>query len=307
MGGSSFSSQSYRDLSRSYQSKSAKQIFTNNSLVKDMSPKGVNFRESRDSIAHPNSIPIIVALDETGSMGSIPQNLIQNKLGKLMETLISNGVEGASVCFLGIGDHYSDRSPLQIGQFESGTDELNKWLTSIHLEGRGGGNGGESYHLAWLFASRHTTTDSFEKRGVKGFLFTIGDEWVHPKLEEKFLLDYMGYTEASEISKETLLEEARRTYHVFHINIEHGPNSVECVDKWKSLMGENVISLTDSDVVAETIATTVAVINGADMSSIVGSFDSSVGNTVSNALATIKGSLSTYQRGSVQKTGSFEL
>ncbi len=38
-----------------------------------LDPKGVKFRESRDSDAHPRSNAISVLFDETGSMGGIPR------------------------------------------------------------------------------------------------------------------------------------------------------------------------------------------------------------------------------------------
>lgn len=287
MGGTSFSSNAYQDLSRSYSTKSAKQIFSDK-LTPEMNPNGLKFRECRDSDVHPNSVPVIVALDVTGSMGRIPENLIKNKLGKLMEVLINNGVQDASICFLGIGDHYSDDASLQVGQFESGTAELDKWLTSIYLEGGGGGQIMESYHLAWLLAARHTSTDSYEKRGVKGFLFTIGDEYVHDKLEAKFLKEYMGYTEASEVSADVLLEEAKKTYNVFHIHCNDGSYQREVSSKWANKLKENLIILKDSNDVAEVIATTVAVINGADMKSILSSFNDKTASSVSTALATVK-------------------
>lgn len=290
MGGTSFSSSAYSDLSRSYATKSRSAIFSNNNLSPDMDPKGVAFRECRDSDNHPNSFPIIIALDETGSMGSIPENLIKNKLGKLMEILIDNGVSDASICFVGIGDHLSDKYPLQIGQFESGTKELNKWLTSIVLEGCGGGQDMESYQLAWLFAARHTSTDSFEKRGIKGFIFTIGDEYVHPTLESDFLRDYMGYKQPSDTNTEDLFEEARKTYNVFHIHCNHYGYTSTITDKWKKLIGgEHLIEIAEgeTDSIAEVIASTVAMINGADMKELMKHMDSKTANSVSNALATV--------------------
>lgn len=35
----------------------------------------------------------------------------------------------------------------------------------------GGGGGSESYTLPWLFAALHTATDTWSKRGCKGYLF----------------------------------------------------------------------------------------------------------------------------------------
>jgi hypothetical protein len=287
MGGTSFSSSAYDDLKRDYSTKSRATIFKSSTMNSDMNPKNMSFRECRDSDAHPNSFPIIVGLDVTGSMGSIPENLIKNKLGKLMEILISNGVSDASICFLGIGDHYSDSAPLQVGQFESGTEELNKWLTNIYLEGGGGGQDMESYQLAWLFAARHTSTDSFEKRGVKGFIFTIGDEFVHPNLESDFLKDYMGYKQASDASTEDLLEEAKKTYRVFHIHCNDGNYQEEVSNKWKDVIKENLIIVNDSDTIAEVIASTVAMINGADMKDLAKHMDASTERSVRNALSTI--------------------
>ena len=288
MGGSSFSFDAYQDLSRSYATKSTSSIFKSRSMDSDMNPKGLMFREARDSNAHPNSFPIIIGLDVTGSMGVIPENLIKHKLGKLMEILQNNGAVDASICFVGIGDHYIDNSPLQVGQFESGTAELDKWLTSIYLEGGGGGQIMESYHLAWLFGARHTSTDSFEKRNIKGFIFTIGDEYVHDKLEANFLKDYMGYKEASEVKMEDLLEEARKTYNVYHIHCNDGSYTSRVSDKWKKLLGENLIIVDDSNVVAEVIATTVALINGADMKQLLSTMDNRTASTINNALATLK-------------------
>jgi len=302
MGGSSFSSSAYADLSRSYSTKSASTIFKNKEIDPSMDPKGLKFREARDSDAHPNSVPIIIGLDTTGSMGTIPENLIKNKLGKLMGILIDNGVNDASICFLGIGDHYANNASLQVGQFESGTDELDKCLTSIWLESGGGGQMMESYSLAWLFAARHTSTDSFEKRGIKGFIFTIGDEWVHDKIEGRFLEEYMGYKEASDVTMENLLEEAKKTYNVFHIHCNDASYQNSVSDKWRTLLKENVIIVDDSNTIAEVIASTVAVINGADMKDILKDMDSKTASSVSSALATVnKNSITTYSNTGVIK------
>jgi hypothetical protein len=299
MGGSNFSSSTYDDLSRGYQTKSQAQVFTKKSLDGDMSPHGVTFREARDSDVHPNSVPIIVALDVTGSMGHIPENLIKNKLGTLMETLIKHGVDDAAICFCAIGDHITDDASLQIGQFESGTEELDKWLTSIYLEGYGGGQGKESYHLAWLFAGKHTSIDSFEKRGQKGFLFTIGDEFVHDNIPASFLTSYMGYKEASDISREDALKMAQRTYNVFHINCKDSGYGGGIVNQWKRIFGERVLDI-DSENVAEVIASTVSVMKGADLKTVVQDFDAITAGKVTDALATLDKSGSVVSTKGVQ-------
>lgn len=288
MGSTSWSSTAYKNLTDNYSNKKADQIFPNKVIDNKMDTSKITIRESRDSDKYPTTIPIIVMLDVTGSMGQIPENLIKNKLDKLMETLINHDVKGAQVLFGAIGDHISDKYPIQVGQFEAGTDELNRDITSIVIEGCGGGTNHESYHLAWFFGSRMTSIDSFEKRGKKGFIFTIGDEFVHPEISKGDLKQYFNYDSEVSLTKEQLLEEANEMYHVFHIHINetYTGRNPQIKQKWKDLMGEKVLFLEDSDFVAELIATTVAVINGADIDDVVSGFNDA--NVVSTALATFK-------------------
>ncbi len=49
-----------------------------------------NIRESRDSAEHPESLPVMVFFDVTGSMGTIPR-VFQDKLVKLMTLLTTTG------------------------------------------------------------------------------------------------------------------------------------------------------------------------------------------------------------------------
>jgi hypothetical protein len=293
MGYTRWSDDAYSHLKSSKTNLSVDDIFANNKTGKAsnlMTPNGVKFRESRDSDIHPDSLSIAVFLDVTGSMGRIPEILVREKLGSLMNTLISHDILHPQILFGGIGDHVSDRFPLQVGQFESGTDELDKWLTEIYIEGGGGGQSMESYTLAWLFGARHTSCDCFEKRGQKGFLFTIGDEAAWETLQADYLKAIMGYTEATDLTDKQLLEEVQRSYHVFHIHINEASykNDPHVLGYWKKLLGERLIVLEDYNAIAETIASTVAVIHGVDLSKLLSSFDASTANTVKNALLNVK-------------------
>jgi hypothetical protein len=77
--------------------------------------------------------------------------------------------------FMAIGDANCDKAPLQVSQFEADKRIIDQ-LTQIYLEHSGGGNDFESYNLPWYFAANHTVHDSMEKRGKRGYLFTVGDE-----------------------------------------------------------------------------------------------------------------------------------
>jgi hypothetical protein len=230
-----------------YASKSAHEIFAQNAkrmAHESMNPNGITFREARDSAVHPNSVPIILGLDVTGSMGHIPHELIKDGLPKLMGGIIEDGVPDPALLFLGIGDHECDSYPLQVGQFESGDEELDMWLTRTYIEGGGGGNGGESYLLAWYFAAFHTKTDAFEKRNQKGLLFTVGDEPNLQVLSASAIKEIMGAGQQTYTAKE-LLEEAKKKYEVYHISVLHSNQAVNANTDWKELLGQNCLSITD--------------------------------------------------------------
>lgn len=288
MGYSGWSSDAYTNLSRSYVGKSADDIFSN-SAVSDMLPKGVDVREARDSEEHPESLAVMVFLDVTGSMGHIPEAIVKNKLGALMNTIIDNGVPDPQILFGAIGDHHCDRTPLQIGQFESGTEELDKWLTSMYLEGGGGGQNMESYLQAWLIAGRHTSIDCFEKRNEKGFLFTIGDEKNWNEMDAHALKEIMGYAQTDPVTDDQLLEEAQRLYNVYHIHINEASyrDDPNVLGYWKEKLGERFIVLNDYNALCETISTLIAVQHGADMADVTSKFDAGIAGTVTTALATV--------------------
>ncbi len=258
MGGTTYCSEarSVRATTNNFHTAPAREIFKARSLENAMSPHGLGIRESRDSEAHPESIAIIIALDVTGSMGSIPHNLVKNGLPHIMETIIESGIKDPQVLFLGIGDHLTDQAPLQVGQFESGDAELDHWLTNVYLEGNGGGNGGESYFLAWLVAAMHTSIDCLEKRNQKGFLFTIGDEEVHPYINKHHLINLMGPGKETGYQSTEILDLAREKYNVYHLHLRQGANGTDpdVINSWKELMGKNLIMVDNKESVASAIS-----------------------------------------------------
>ena len=289
MGYTKWSSSAYTHLKSSYSKKTRNGIFKSRTIAPEMDPQGLLFRESRDSDAHPNSLAIGIFLDVTGSMGRIPEQLIRHKLGSLMDTLLDHEIEDPQVMFSAIGDHISDRAPLQVGQFESGTDELSECLTRIYLEGGGGGQNMESYLLAWLIAGQHTSIDCFEKRGNKGFLFTIGDEKSWDKVDAARLKAIMGYPQSGGIKAEDVLAQAQRMYHVFHIHINETGyrDNPDVLGYWRDLLGERLLILDDHTNLAELIASTVAVMSGVNLASLTAGFDTKTASNIKNALASV--------------------
>jgi len=258
-GSYSCSDRSIRATALGYDFKSSTEIFKSKSINSAMNPANIDKRESRDSKEHSNSLAIVLALDVTGSMGSIPHYLVKKGLPDFMDNIMKDGIKDPQVLFLGIGDHECDSFPLQVGQFESSDELLDKWLTTIFLEGGGGGNEGESYLLAWYFAANHTSIDCFEKRKEKGFLFTIGDEPPLKRIPKTYLKDIMGKGEFKDTLANELLDKAKETYNVYHILIEEGSagRDKETLDSWKQLMKGNLIICEDYKKVPEIIAKTI--------------------------------------------------
>lgn len=258
-----------RATTMGYMSKSVDQIFKQRSINNAMNPHGIVVRESRDSDEHPNVVSIILALDVTGSMGSIPHFLVKEGLPNIMSNLISGGIKDPQLLFLAIGDHECDESPLQVAQFESNDELLDKWLTDVYLEGGGGGNAGESYLLAWYFAGYHTVIDSFEKRNKKGFLFTIGDEPTLKLIPKNVLKEMMGDGQYNTFSASDLLEKAMQKYNCYHLHIKqtNAGSRQETIDGWKQLMGDNLIIVENKNDVAKIIQDVVIKVEGNNLTS----------------------------------------
>ncbi len=262
MGGTSYSynSRSTRAAASGYYTKSADQIFTQSAerkIHESMEPKKALLRESRDSEAHPNSVPIIFALDVTGSMGRIPHYLVKDGLPNLMAGIIQRGVPDPQILFLAIGDFNYDRHPLQVGQFESGDEELDLWLTRTYLEGGGGGNEGESYGLAWYYGAMHTATDAWDKRKQKGFIFTVGDEPNLRTIPSKVIDEIMGESQKVTYSDSEILAKAQERYHVYHLHITETASGSRSMGYWRELLGDHCIEIKNhqdlSKIVAEIV------------------------------------------------------
>jgi hypothetical protein len=268
MGGGTFDSGAYASFARSTAGKTHDKIYSSRELHPDLDPNGVKVRESCDSEDNPNSTPVIVALDVTGSMGMLATNIAQKGLGVLFEGILSRKpVTDPHVMFMGVGDSECDQAPLQVSQFEA-DNRIVEQLKKLWIEGAGGGNGYESYHLPWYFAAFHTTHDAYVKRGRRGYLFTVGDEPPPPRLTREEIASVCGDTPEQDFTSAELLALAQRSYDVFHIMIAEGnharSNARGVKADWAALLGQQAIWLEDHDKLAETIVSIMEVREGRD-------------------------------------------
>lgn len=273
MGRGNYSDAAFKSVASTRSTMSTQQVFTQVETHTAMAPEAILVRESRDSPDHPQSNAVAVFFDHTGSMGKIPDFFAREGLGKLMrELLAKQPVPDPQLLVGAVGDGFTDRSPLQVGQYES-SNVIDDWLTKIHIEGNGGGNGGESYGLAHVFAGLKTSIDCMEKRGRKGFLFTVGDEPPHQHIPKE-QLERLGFTEPRYYTIEEAIQLASKLYHVFHVVVASQSYAPEySLPRWKELLGERALRLDDFKALPELIVTTIALTSGMEFAAATKGFD----------------------------------
>lgn len=282
MGSARWNPSDWATHSRATSTQTRQQIFSQSGMHDDLNPLKIAMRESVDSAANPNSTPIILAVDETGSMGMLAEVIIKKGLGTIMEEIYERKpVTDPHIMCMGIGDAFSDRAPLQVTQFEASI-VLADQVKNIYLEGNGGGNGGESYLLAHYFAAFKTKCDAQVKRKRKGYLFTIGDEAPHQKLTRDQVKAFIGDDVEADLSAKDLLGILSPNWEVFHLIVK--PAYSEAVTKWTELLGERAIQVSDHEKLAEVIVSTMQVIEGHDADKVIKSWSGDTSLVVQKAV-----------------------
>ena len=291
MGGGRWTNDDWSGYTKTTRSARREEIFTSRELKDALNPAKIRVRESCDSPDNPNSTPIIIGLDVTGSMGIIAEVMAKESLGTLIAGIYERRpIPDPHVMLMGIGDVTGDRAPLQATQFEADI-RVAEQLKEIWLEGNGQGNGFESYDLPWYFAANRTVIDSYTKRGKKGYLFTIGDE-NPPKetLDITNLRRVFGPTVEVGTTVAQALADAQQRYAVFHVVVEEGGYARTALPRvkgaWRELLGPNAIMLKNYTHVSEVILSVIEVAEGADAETVISSWqDAGVRSSVAHALA----------------------
>ena len=292
MGGGAWTANSWAAYSaQNVVGRSSAQIYKQRTVDSRFDPHGIKIRESRDSDEHPDSTAIIIGLDVTGSMDDILEQVAKKLNVLVREILDRKPVTDPQIMFNAIGDAVVDRHPFQVTQFESDI-RIAEQLTDLYFERGGGGNGFESYPLAWYFAANHTDIDCLNKRGKKGFLFTMGDDCYPKVLTKEQISRIFGDTVSENIDTAALLNQVNRKYEVFHLVLDreggwHSGNSSR-IEKWRDLMGERVIKVPDYTKVPEIIVSILETMGGKDVDDVAASWDGSTSLVVKTALSGLR-------------------
>ena len=232
---------------------SAQEMFKQRKIAPELDPMGV-IRECCDSEEHPNTKPVILALDVTGSMGGASVK-VAKKLNVIMTELYEK-VKDVEFLIMGIGDLAYDIAPIQASQFESDI-RIAEQLDKIYFEGGGGGNSYESYTAAWYFGLRHCKLDCWS-RGKKGIIITIGDEPLNPYLPKNALSDVTGYKLQGDVETDDLYKQVIAKYEVYHLAVydtetSYRWNEREIKNTFGKYLDENHLKVVNMDNLANTI------------------------------------------------------
>lgn len=249
MGSGSFTTTSFKAYSTSrgrtvdakgmVTSDSLQDFYTQTKIHKDLKPYKV-VRECCDSEEHPNTIPVIIGLDVTGSMGRACVKTAQS-LNTIITSLYDK-FKDIEFMIMGIGDLAYDSAPIQASQFESDV-RIAEHLDKVYMEHGGGGNGFESYTAAWYFGLHHTKLDCW-KRGKKGIIITMGDEPLNPYLPKYPLEKITGDNLEADVETKDLYELTKEKFDIYHIAIDDFDDCYQIyksrVDKtFKDVLKEN--------------------------------------------------------------------
>lgn len=265
-------------------------------------------RECRDNADNPNSVPIGIIVDVTGSMGRIA-DLIINNLHRVISVIQDRGVvPNPSICFGAVGDANSDKVPIQMGEFESDDKLAEQHLANIYREGKGGGQHRESYEIPMWFFANQVSTDHWDKRGSKGFLFIIGDEAPYPIIQATQIEAYCGDDLTEDVDLRALTTLLLERWNVFVLR----PGQTSCYgmqvvqNEWEAVLGsERVIKVENWEEINSLIAGTISVMCGLSVTDTVAAMKDSgliVGHSTSTALATLHTSASLVVNGPADST-----
>lgn len=250
-------------------------------------------RECRDNADNPVATPIAVMVDVTGSMGRIAE-LVIDDLHKVVKAITDRGVvKHPALCFGAIGDAFYDKAPIQMGEFESDDILAEKHLANIYREGGGGGNETESYDLAMWFFANQVSTDHWDKRGEKGFLFIIGDEKPFMVSQANHISSHIGVNIGEDMDLQAVATKLQERWNVFLLRPGGASNYSDpsVIEAWeKVLPAQRIVNVDDWHEIVTLIAGTISVLSGLSVSATIDAMkdaDLTVSNTTSNALANL--------------------
>lgn len=243
MGYGGYSYEAHQAITTARSALPAQAVFTQRACHPLMDPLNIKLRQSCASANHPNPTSVIFALDVSGSMGTIPEQIARKELPTFMKALLDAGVTDPQVLFMAIQDCAGGVSPLQVSQFESTAELMDQWLTRCWIMG-GGASAYESYDLGFYFAAHRTRLDSLDKFGKKGYLFMTGDEPCYESLNAKWVKQFVGDELPKDMPLGQVIQECGDKFNSFFL-VPDPQRGKQVSPFWRQFLGEQTIVLGD--------------------------------------------------------------
>ena len=237
MGYGNYSYEAHQTIAQARTSLPRQEVFKQTRCHPLMDPHGIRLRESRDAAAHPRSLAIAFALDVTGSMGAIPEQLAKRELPTFMKTLPTAGSPTPRSCSWPSATPPATRPRCR---WASSSPPPRRWTsgspgaTSKEEAAEGEPRATSS---ALYFAARHTALDCWEKRQQRGYLFLTGDENPYPAVSRLQVDHLLGDSLVGDLPLAATVQEVSRTFEPFFL-IPDLKRRTRCERTWRAVLGD---------------------------------------------------------------------
>ena len=194
------------------------------------------------TISSNSTDPIIIGIDETGSMASWPGEIF-DRLPLFCQTLWKYR-PNAEFAICALGDAYSDRYALQVTDFTRDPKELEVRVKALGCEGNGGGQGKESYELFGYYMLNKCLTPN----ATSPFLIIYGDEDFYPEVDPQQVRHYIGDRQEAPIPAQQVWQSLQQRFNIYrmHKPYDSGSGNSQIIASWESALGqERVIKMQD--------------------------------------------------------------
>ena len=207
-------------------------------------------------------MPLVVAVDVTGSMRELP-GLIFEKLcilyNEVMYFLPEELKESFEISFAAVGDANSDQYSIQVTDFAR-EFELDQNIKALFPEGGGGGQARETYELIAYYYLTHCEMPEAYAR-PRPMLIFIGDEGFYGKISRNHIENYIGNAPPTDVDSNAMFQKLKQKFDVFILRItyETPDEDVKIHKQWVKTLGEDrVIRLVEPRRVVDTILGLIA-------------------------------------------------
>src|SRR3989344_1917942 len=184
--------------------------------------------------------PVIIGIDETGSMASWPGEIF-DRLPLFCQTLWKYR-PNAEFAICALGDAHSDKYALQVTDFTRDPKELEARVKALGCEGNGGGQGMESYELFGYYLLNHCKTPN----ATSPFSIIYGDEAFYPEVNPKQAQHYIGARLEAPIPSQRIGQQLQQRFNVYRLHkpYDSGAGNASIIAGWEAALGqERVIKM----------------------------------------------------------------